>query len=263
MPSLSAVRHPRFVSLALSLVFAAAGCQLDFTPNVEARRDWTKRYTLSRTGTLEIRNTNGKIHVRPSEGDAVEVAATIIAKGRDDAAAKALLAKIEIKETATADRIVLDSSASGSSFESGGRQVDYVVKMPASGSLTLVTTNGEMDVDGVGGVFTASSTNGRIKASGLQSATKVETTNGEVILDVAKVGGGVSCETTNGLIELSIPRDAKADLSARVTNGAIDFGNLDLAVKEKGPRRYDASVGGGGPEIRLQTTNGAITVRGR
>ena len=135
--------------------------------------------------------------------------------------------------------------------------------MPASGSLTLVTTNGEMDVDGVGGVFTATSTNGRIKASGLQSAAKVETTNGEVILDVAKVGGGVSCETTNGLIEVSIPRDAKADLSARVTNGAIDFGNLDLAVKEKSPRRYDASVGGGGPEIRLETTNGAITVRGR
>jgi len=36
MPSLSAVRHPRFASLALSLILAAAGCHLDFTPNVEA-----------------------------------------------------------------------------------------------------------------------------------------------------------------------------------------------------------------------------------
>jgi hypothetical protein len=262
VPRSSAVRH-RFVPVALTILFAAAGCGVHFTPNVEARAEWARRYTLSRAGTLEIRNTNGTIHVRPSDGDAVEVAATRIAKARDDAAAKELLTKIEIKETASPDRIVLDSASSGRDM-GGMRQVDYIVKMPASASLTLVTTNGEIDVEGVAGAFTASATNGRIKAAGLQNTTKVETSNGEITLDVAQLGsGGVTCETTNGTIDLSIPRTTRADLSARVTNGDIDFGNLDLAVKEKSRRRFDASVGGGGPEIKLETTNGTIRVRGR
>lgn len=265
MLSLSPNRRTRFATLALSLLFSAAGCGIHLTPNVEARADWNRRYTLSRTGTVEIRATNGRIHVRPSDGDTVEVVATKIAKARDDAGAKELLEKIEIKETATADRIVLDSSNRGSGLEVGGsRQVDYVVKMPASASLTIATTNGEVDVEGVGGAFTATSTNGRIRAAGIQNTARVETTNGEISLDVTKIGeGGVTCDTTNGVIEVSIPRSAKADLSARVTNGAIDFENLELAVKEKSRRRFDASIGGGGPAIKLETTNGAINVRGR
>jgi hypothetical protein len=260
---LTSARQTRFATFALSLLFSAAGCAVHFTPNVEARADWTRNYTLSRTGAVEIRNTNGRVHVRPSAGDAVEVVATRIAKARDDAAAKELLTKIVIKETATADRLVLDSAGSDRDL-GGSRQVDYIVKMPASASLTVVTTNGEVDVEGVTGAFSATATNGRIKAGGLQSTTKVETSNGEITLDLAQVGsGGVTCESTNGMIEVSIPRTAKADLSARVTNGDIDFGNLELTVKEKSRRRYDASVGGGGPEIRLETTNGAIRVTGR
>jgi DUF4097 and DUF4098 domain-containing protein YvlB len=267
MPSLSAARRTRFATVALSIILSAlfsAGCGLHFTPDVEARAEWTRRYTLTSGGTLEIRNTNGKIQVRPSDGNVVEVVATRIAKARDEAAAKELLTRVEIKESAAADRILLDSrGASGHEF-GGSRQVDYVVRMPASASLTVATTNGDVDVEGVGGVFTATATNGRVRASGLQDSAKVETTNGEVTLELVKLGsGGVTCETTNGVIDVSIPRNAKADLSARVTNGDIDFTNLDLAVKEKSRRRFDASIGGGGPAIRLEATNGAISVRGK
>jgi hypothetical protein len=92
----------------------------------------------------------------------------------------------------------------------------------------------------------------------------VETTNGQVTLDVAKLGeDGLSCHTTNGVINVTLPRNLAADLSARVTNGAIDTSNLELVVKEQSRRRLDAAVAGGGPPIKLETTNGAIEIRGR
>ena len=85
-----------------------------------------------------------------------------------------------------------------------------------------------------------------------------------VKLDFSKLGdAGVSCETTTGTISVTVPRDAKARISARVTNGAINTSDLQLAVTEQSRRRLDASIGGGGPSIRLETTNGAISINGR
>ena len=55
----------------------------------------------------------------------------------------------------------------------------------------------------------------------------------------------------------------KARLSARVTNGAIKADGLDVAVSEQSRRRLDGTIGGGGPLIRLQTTNGAVQIRGK
>ena len=252
------------IALMCWSMLVSVGCGLHFTPGIEAKEDWTRRYTLKSGGSLEIRNTNGRIKVRPGDGDAVEIVATRVARGDDEAAAKRALDGIQIRETASPTSILLDSTF-GEAF--GGvreqRQVHYVVTLPRRANLTLKATNGDIDLDGVTGTIAVESTNGRIKASGVENQTKVETGNGEVVIDVAKLGGAVTCDTTNGRISVTIPRDAKAELSARVTNGAISHSNLELAVKETSRRRLDASIGGGGPEIKLETTNGAIEIRGR
>jgi hypothetical protein len=48
-----------------------------------------------------------------------------------------------------------------------------------------------------------------------------------------------------------------------VTNGAISTSDLNLSATEQSRRRVEGAIGGGGPAIRLETTNGLITVRGR
>ena len=50
---------------------------------------------------------------------------------------------------------------------------------------------------------------------------------------------------------------------ARVVNGAIRHEGIDLQVSEESQRRLDGRLGAGGPMIRLETTNGGITVKGR
>jgi hypothetical protein len=60
-----------------------------------------------------------------------------------------------------------------------------------------------------------------------------------------------------------VPASIKARLSARVSNGAITTEGLTVAVAEQSRRRLDGTLGGGGPLIRLETTNGAVQIRGK
>jgi hypothetical protein len=251
------------LSAGFLAVIALSACGLHFTPTVEARDEWTRKYTLSAGGMLELREANGTFDVTAIDGDAVEVVATRIAKAADDDTAKRALARIEIREDVKPGRILVDSTSGPDLAFRESRSVNYVVRMPRQAQLTIKSTNGSIKIAGVAGRVSIATTNGEVRATGLAEATTVTATNGEISLDFARVGGAVACETTNGTIEIALPREAGAELSARVTNGAIEHSHLPVKVKEDSRRRLEATIGAGGPEIRLATTNGAISVRGR
>ena len=104
----SGLRSAAAVVVGLSVALASAGaCNLNFSNQAEAHDEWKRSYTLAQGGTLEIRNTNGRIDVavgrrQRGRGDRSRAAST----RRRDEAAKDGLAKFEIGETATpnADR---------------------------------------------------------------------------------------------------------------------------------------------------------------
>jgi DUF4097 and DUF4098 domain-containing protein YvlB len=267
MPVLVSRPIRRSVTLALALALAAGAgtaCQLNFTSGIEARDQWTRTYPLSRNGSLEIRETHGRIKVEGTDGDKVEVVADRIAKGRTDEAAKEVLAGIEIKETVAPDSVTLDSTSRGQNLGiMTSRRVDYVVKVPRNARVILHSTNGDLDVSGLLGRFEGVTTNGDVSAIGIGDGAEIETTNGVVTVEASSLGKGLVCETTNGAITVTVPRDIKADLSAQTSNGHISYDGLDVTIAEKSQRRLDGMIGGGGPTIRLRTTNGPIRLRGR
>jgi DUF4097 and DUF4098 domain-containing protein YvlB len=256
---------------AVSLAAVVAGlvsvgaCGLDFSHDVEARDEWKRSYTLAKGASFEIKNTNGKIRIVPVDGEVAEVKVDRIVKAATEEAAKAALKEFAIAETASPTSVVLDAASRGMGFTIRlQRRADFEVRLPRWANVKLDATNGDIDVSGIQGAFRAESTNGRIVGSALEGAATVETTNGVVNLDFAKLtDAGITCETTNGMINVSVPKDAGARISARVTNGAISTSDLQLSVAEQSRRRLDASIGGGGPAIRLETTNGSIAIRGR
>lgn len=242
----------------------AAGCGL-LVAHEEARDQWTREYSLASGGAFELRNTNGRVRIEATDGDAVHVTADRIVKAATKAAAERELAAFEIRETTSADRVALDSSQRGITV-GVSREVHYVVRLPRTANVRLVSTNGQIEIRGVAGEVRIETTNGAIQARDLGNGATIETTNGAIFLAFAKLGDqGIQCETTNGTITLEIPSDANADLRARVTNGAITTSDLGdrLSVTEESRRRFDARLGEGGPAIRLETMNGAIRVRGR
>jgi Toastrack DUF4097 len=262
MPGPRARLTPLLLLLPLALLGA---CNLQFSLDAEAHDQWTRHYTLAQGGSLEIHNTNGRIQISTGDGDAVDVDATRTVKAASDEDAQNALKAFEITETVSPDRILIDSASHGLSFEiNRSKRVDYVVHVPRWAAVTLATTNGTIDATGLGGPFHATATNGRIKAMALANSATVSTTNGAVTLEFARLGpDDVSCRTTNGAISVTLPRDANARITASVTNGTIRTSNLDLRTTESSRRRLDASLGTGGPLIRLQTTNGLIDVSGR
>jgi DUF4097 and DUF4098 domain-containing protein YvlB len=82
---------------------------------------------------------------------------------------------------------------------------------------------------------------------------------------MASVGSeNITLRTTNGGVTLTLPENAKADLSASCTNGGINVSALDaLEISEQSRRRLEGRLNGGGTSIEVRTTNGGIRVRPR
>jgi DUF4097 and DUF4098 domain-containing protein YvlB len=186
-------------------------------------------------------------------------------KASTEEAAKKALAEYTIKENATPDRVEIDSTQPNDGFMSRvSRHVEYDVRMPRDGQLTIKTTNGEVRVVSIAGFVKIETVNGDIEATGLERGVDVDAVNGRVQLEMSAVGdGGVRAKTTNGQIVVTVPSSAKATIAARVTNGVVHTENLNLAKSDSSYRNLDATIGGGGPEIRLSTTNGEVKIVGK
>jgi hypothetical protein len=259
-------RHCGFAAAALAAcALTAGGCGISLSAQEEARNQWTRRYAVAPGATFEIQNTNGRIQIDATDGEAIEVTAERIVKAGTRERAAAVLESYEIRETASADRVLLDSRRQSLHLGFGAEfAVNYTVKLPRATSVRLETANGDVHVSRLAGELHVRAINGRIEATGLENGADVDTTNGAVTLDFAKLGDqGVRCEATNGAITVALPRDANADVSARVTNGAISTGDLVLSRTEESRRRVEGRVGAGGARVRLETLNGAIRLRGR
>jgi hypothetical protein len=271
-PSLSArrplFRNARLAGAAVILAAAAtlSACDINITDQAEGRSEWKKDYTLAAGGSLEIKNTNGLIEVDPSDGDRVSVTAERIAKAGTDEAAKKAAEEIEIQETVTGSSIVLDAAIHRPTINIGGgsRQVKFHVRAPKGTRLTLSNTNGEIQVRDMTGELRLGTTNGRILGKNLEGNTRAETTNGVISLDYSAIGtDGITAETTNGKVDITLAKSIKARVNARVTNGAISAADLPLEITEQSRRRLTATMNGGGPEIRVETTNGGVSLRAK
>lgn len=259
----------RFGSMGrLALVVSAcawlAACNVQFSNDAEAHDQWKRTYTLTQPGTFELHDSNGVIQIDAADGDAVEVVADRTMRAGSEETAKEALAHFEFVETVTPSRIAIDGSNFQSMMLGKSLKTEYHIRVPKWAGVTVATSNGDIRAAGIGGPFRVKATNGRIRGSGLQGGTTITTTNGTTNLDFARIPeGNISCETTNGEIVVVVPSDAKARISAHVTNGAIRHSGLDLSIAEQTKRRLDASIGGGGPMINLSATNGAVSIQGR
>jgi len=251
-------------ALMVALAAAGAGCDI-VGAHVESTAQWQKTYSIPANGKVEIDNVSGKIDVEPSSGNSVEVTAIKKARGVSEEAAKASLDRIKIDEYVTPESVKLDTKyPNASGFLSSSGSVEYHVKVPAGATATFSTVNGEVTVTGLSGQVHAETTNGEVRTRDLSGQLEASTTNGGLDIDLAKMPeGGVRLECTNGGIKVRLPRDAKADISASITNGGISAGDLQIDTTESSRRHLEGKMNGGGPRLKIDGTNGGITLSSR
>ncbi len=239
--------------------------------------------TLAAGGEVMVEATNGSIHVETWDSDEVRVVARKKARADDAAAARELLAQVEvqIEERAGSVRIAAEIPRTGW-FEGNSATVSFELTIPAGAELDassengsievrelgagarLETRNGSITARGVGGPLEADSNNGSIKAYEVQGAIQAETTNGSIKAEIAgtDLDEDVRLATTNGSIELRIEGGVAASIAARTHNGSVTS-DFPGGVQDRRKRTLDLDLNGGGPRIELKSSNGSIRVRER
>lgn len=262
------------LGLVLTVGLSVAACDIktdasgDFSFDIsggKAQDTWTRTYTLADNGRLELINVNGRITAEPATDGKVTVEGKRTAKGSSDEAAKENLAKLEIREEVSPDRIRVESRPPRlSGF--GGHEIEWTIKVPAGVVVDLRTVNGGVRLNGLEGEVHARTTNGGVRGSvkaGILEATSV---NGGIEIELTgtlDANATVDLETVNGGVELSLPASSKANISARAVNGGVKV--TDLEVQRTGEagasemkRRLEGTLNGGGARVNLSTVNGGV-----
>lgn len=212
-----------------------------------------------RNGELEVTaRPNGGIRVEAWNGNEVRVEARVTTRARGRVDAEELAADVHI--VSAPGRLQTDGP------RTRGRthwEVSYRIQVPVGTNLDLSTTNGGIQVSGVQGTVEARTTNGSIRLNDLEGAVRAQSTNGGVEANFsqgARIQRDTELRTTNGSVTLTLPEGASARLEASTTNGGITT-DFPITVQGRVGRSLSGTIGEGGPEIRVRTTNGAIRIR--
>jgi hypothetical protein len=215
---------------------------------------------LPASGTIGVDSgQNGGIKVRGENRSDVLVRACVQTWGRTDEDAKSAAANIRIGTTGT---IKAESSADDRSWA-----VSYEILAPRSSNLNLKAHNGGISIGGVDGNIEFETTNGGVSLSDVAGTVKGATTNGGVNVSLnggSWRGSGLDVTTTNGGVVLTLPENFAAHVETGTVNGGFqsDFASLTVDRKDHSrPARVVAELNGGGPPIRVLTTNGGIRIK--
>ncbi|MEO8076103.1 MAG: hypothetical protein ABI818_07225 [Acidobacteriota bacterium] len=70
---------------------------------------------------------------------------------------------------------------------------------------------------------------------------------------------GLDVETTNGGVQVAIPERYSAHLETGPTNGSMQI-DFPVTVQRTIGRPFSTDIGGGGPTLRVKTSNGGVNI---
>jgi len=133
------------------------------------------------------------------------------------------------------------------------------------GDCILRTSNGRISVERLKGALEATTSNASVSARilepGVGRVIRLVTSNGSIELALdAFQQNEIVAQTSNGSVTVRLPASLQARLRATTSNGAI-HSDFPVLAGSTGKDHLEGEIGGGGPLIRLATTNGSIRVQ--
>lgn len=248
----------------LMLIAGAAGA-------AELREQFSQTYDVRPGSAVSLTNVNGRITITAWDQPRVQVHAEKYVDGFDSDAAKKALADLRIEVRQTGSGLAIETrqpkTGDGSGFldwlvgNHVNAGVTYELTVPRSMNLSVENTNGSIHASDVSGKLDVGTTNGRIELARCSGSVNAETTNGAVHVELMQVTPGASMrfETTNGGISLTVPPSIGAVVDAGTTNGSVSS-DVPITTSSFGRHSLHGTMNGGGPSIRLSTTNGSIKI---
>jgi hypothetical protein len=274
----------------LVVLFGVAALSLAAIPVRAAEATFERDLSVNGRVDLTIENGAGFIHLTSGPAGHVHIYARVRSNwGGNDGKVQQIAAHPPIEQTGNIVRI-------GEHHESlHNISIDYEIQAPADAFLHATDGSGTITDDGVGANAKLSTGSGSIHATGLQEGFSVGTGSGSIYAEQAGAGN-VEAQTGSGSIEL---KNLHGALHAQTGSGGVKVsgtpsgpwriitgsGGVELWTGDAG-FTLDAStgsggvhsdreiasrgsmdhhhvmgkIGGGGPEVRIQTGSGGIHI---
>lgn len=255
---------------ALSLL-AGGAAQGQEKRTVFTQENFHWQAKLAAGQTLEIIGRNGEIEASGATDEAAQVDARKTGHGDEQ---EPFIEVVEYSDGVTICAVYARKaepgrchrggvdSESGNFWHSSRAKITFSVKAPRGVNLKMDTTNGSIRGRDLKSIVEANTTNGNVDLETSEWGSG-RSTNGHVAIAMGRADwkGELELATTNGGITVSLPAPAGFQLHAATTNGNI---HTDFPITVQGTfgtKNVSGTVGGGGRELKLATTNGGIEVR--
>jgi DUF4097 and DUF4098 domain-containing protein YvlB len=256
--------------LTLGLLLMLAGVSLAEQPS--ASRSERFQGPLKPGQTVRVDNISGDIVASPGKEFSAVVTITVSAPTRQKA-----------DEALSQTRVVSQHDEDGWSLETrwpgmngpsrDGRRgspcsgcritVRYELLVPAGVSAELSTVNGSVRARDCDGELKLESVNGSIEATGFRRTIAGQTVNGKIEASATALPSDVrvDLQSVNGSVTLTLPKDARFEVSASTMNGTI-ASTFPLPVAPADSEELSTEeVGGGrgGKRVIVRTQDGVET----
>src|SRR5688500_11848165 len=219
-----------------------------------------REMTIPASGSLAVDGgKNGGIKIVGADRSDVLVRACVQTWGVSEEAARSVASGITISTTGT---------IKANAPEDQGWGVSFQIFTPRNTDLNLKAHNGGISIDGVRGRMEFETLNGGLHLSEIGGDVRGRTTNGGVHVNLAGTrwdGSGLDLVTTNGGLHVNMTDGYAANIETGTTNGGFHSTVAGLSAPPKDEQnryhratRISTSLNGGGPTVRLLTTNGGV-----
>lgn len=219
-----------------------------------------REQTVGFAGRLSIdAGTNGGVSVKGWDNASVLVRSKVEASAEDEGSAAAAVALVRVDTSAGQ----ITASGPEQTKGNGGWSVSYEVFVPRQADLTLKAHNGGISISDVRGTIQFTATNGGVTLKRLAGDVQGTTSNGGLTIELAGTrwdGNKLDARTTNGGINITIPENYSAHFETATTNGNLNL-NFPMTVRGEIGHNLSTDIGGGGPTIHVETTNGGVNVK--
>lgn len=268
----------------LSMVTLAGACLATATIGAQelAAQARTERAAFTWEGKIPegrwiaVRNLNGSVEVGRSTSDRVEVTATRHTKRGDPEYVRFEVKKFGVNQqdilicALWGENSMCDEDGIRTRNERRGRNnneiwVEFTVRVPRGVKVGAYSVNGEVRVEDVAAEVSAESVNGSVIVRTQSGPVNASTVNGSVRASMGQfdLASDLRFSSINGTVIAEFANDINADVDLSTVNGRF---LTDFPVTISGridPRRLRATLGKGGPRIRLSTVNGNVELRKR
>jgi hypothetical protein len=252
------------------------GC--DVTAN--CRRVVPLSAPLEPDSTFTADTDDGSIRLEGTQANECRLDATIVAHARTEEQAEELAEQIDVRLEPSGEglQVVIDRPRV---LRNAWFSVSLQGSLPAQTDLTLSTSDGPIDISNVTASLDARTSDGSIEIRDIDGDVRLRTSDGRIVADRVRTGT-FDCHTSDGAVQLS---DVTAgSLRAETSDGSIAFetvradaatvrtvdgsirwrdavaANMECHSSDGAIHVEYAAEGPKGPDIRITTSDGGITL---